>query len=620
MEKYFTIRNGRANLASTKNFSTLHIGCITPYLGTKDNVPRGYLLADGASYKTTDYPELFDIIGYTYGGSDGTFNVPNLCDGRFLEGSDTSGEYVEAGLPNIEGKWVADSVYTPYFEGTLTGAFSAEDNGQGVRRWGSNEGNGQNTFLFDASLSNAIYGNSDTVQPKSLRVLYIIKAFYTNEGTDSKNEVSDPIIDYVEGEIAEVETALPNIKKFASPSETARYITISGTTLGDIEVHSAYAGKYMFTSTGAKPIFFGTSTYLGYTLTGWAWSSDKTKLYLRVNGQRDFVISAFGSDGVEISDMTTTAPTDVTFNTTFNYNAYIDNSTSENTSTYSSAKIDTELNKKLHTYSYQWYGSHNRYVKLGSVPISTGSVSVGSLLVTLFASTTKIEEYPIGTINLNISSGASANAFNINGFSTIALNIPRTNNYYTPRIVVDKTSTHYVLYIDCSYNYLKVNCSILNSTNFTFGDFETASVLEGTEVWSSVTSDDIKYVGDLAKLDDSSNSTTSTWSSSKIASEINPAIDISKVFSDGMLNIATLCSTYGNGRYVIVGQGTAGNGSATIDIWTLVGNAISYIVNVTYSNRTSNIFVGYTYDNPTINFETGYINSCNHIAKVCTLA
>lgn len=421
-------------------------------------------------------------------------------------------------------------------------------------------------------------------------------------------------------EIAEVETALPNIKKFANPSGTARYITISGATLGDIEVHSAYAGKYMFTSTGAKPIFFGTSAYLGYTLTGWAWNSDKTKLYLRVNGHRDFVISAFGSDGVEISDMTTTAPTDVTFNVTFNYNAYIDNSISENTSTYSSAKIDTELNKKLHTYSKQWYGSHDRYVKLGSVPISTGSISVGSLLVTLFASSTKLEEYPVGTISLNISSGASVNAFNINGFSTIALNTPRADNYYTPRIVVDKTSTHYVLYIDCSYNYLKVNCSILNSTNFTFGDFETASDLEGTEVWSSVTSDDIKYVGYMAKLDDSSNgNTTSTWSSSKIASEINPVIDISKVFSNGTLNISTLCDTYGNGRYVIVGQGTAGNGSATIDIWTLASHAISYIVNVTYSNKTSNTFIGLTYENPTINFETSYLSACNHIAKVCTL-
>ena len=198
----------------------------------------------------------------------------------------------------------------------------------------------------------------------------------------------------------------------------------------------------------------------------------------------------------------------------------ISDTTSSATSTYSSVKIDTELNKKLTTYSKQWYGSHDKYVKLGSIPISTGSVSVGSLLVTLFASSTKLEEYPVGTINLNISSGAGVNAFNINGFSTIALNTPRTDNIYTPRIVVDKTSTHYVLYIDCSYNYLKIACSILNSTNFTFGDFETASALEGTEVWSSLTSDDIKYLGNIAKLDDSSTGdTTSTWSSSKIAQQ-----------------------------------------------------------------------------------------------------
>jgi len=120
--------------------------------------------------------------------------------------------------------------------------------------------------------------------------------------------------------------------------------------------------------------------------------------------------------------------------------------------------------------------------------------------------------------------------------------------------------------------------------------------------------------------DSSTGNTYSTWSSSKIASEINPTIDISKVFSDGVLDIAALSSTYGNGRYVVVGQGTTGNGSATIDIWTLASNAISYIVNVTYSNKTSNIFTGYTYDNPTINFETGFISGCNHIAKVCTLA
>ena len=111
---------------------------------------------------------------------------------------------------------------------------------------------------------------------------------------------------------------------------------------------------------------------------------------------------------------------------------------------------------------------------------------------------------------------------------------------------------------------------------------------------------------------------TFTWSNWSSVGSID--VDISKVFSNGALNIATLCSTYGNGRYVIVGQGTAGNGSATIDVWTLASQAISYIVNVTYSNKASNTFIGLTYENPTINFETGYLSACNHIAKVCTLA
>lgn len=44
------------------------------------NVPKGFLLCDGAAYSRTDYAELFEAIGTIYGEGDGstTFNVPNL--------------------------------------------------------------------------------------------------------------------------------------------------------------------------------------------------------------------------------------------------------------------------------------------------------------------------------------------------------------------------------------------------------------------------------------------------------------------------------------------------------------------------------------------------------------
>lgn len=43
-----------------------------------NDLPLNFLLCDGASYATADYPNLFNIIGYTYGGSGDNFNVPNF--------------------------------------------------------------------------------------------------------------------------------------------------------------------------------------------------------------------------------------------------------------------------------------------------------------------------------------------------------------------------------------------------------------------------------------------------------------------------------------------------------------------------------------------------------------
>lgn len=51
-------------------------GMITMYGGTI--APSGWLLCNGTGYSTTIYPALFAVIGYSYGGSGGTFNVPSL--------------------------------------------------------------------------------------------------------------------------------------------------------------------------------------------------------------------------------------------------------------------------------------------------------------------------------------------------------------------------------------------------------------------------------------------------------------------------------------------------------------------------------------------------------------
>lgn len=48
--------------------------------------PPGYLLCDGTSYLAADYPELFAVVGYLYGGAGANFNVPSLIN-RVVVGS-----------------------------------------------------------------------------------------------------------------------------------------------------------------------------------------------------------------------------------------------------------------------------------------------------------------------------------------------------------------------------------------------------------------------------------------------------------------------------------------------------------------------------------------------------
>lgn len=193
LKKSFLVRGNNIVGFSDKNFSTAPIGTVLSFAG--NTIPHGYLLADGASYKVADYPDLYAVIGNTYGGDTENFNVPNLVD-KFIEGSTTSGTEKEAGLPNITGSfvpWAYQNSLNP------SGAFSQSyTNVSAYDEYGANKGSQIN---FNASQSNSIYGNSDTVQPPALTMVYIIKAFHTNEGVDSG--VSDDVIEYVNNSLVD---------------------------------------------------------------------------------------------------------------------------------------------------------------------------------------------------------------------------------------------------------------------------------------------------------------------------------------------------------------------------------------------------------------------------------
>lgn len=63
---------------------TTPVGTIIAYGGA--NPPAGYLPCDGTTAQGTDHPDLFNILGNTWGASSGsTFRLPNLT-GKFLRG------------------------------------------------------------------------------------------------------------------------------------------------------------------------------------------------------------------------------------------------------------------------------------------------------------------------------------------------------------------------------------------------------------------------------------------------------------------------------------------------------------------------------------------------------
>lgn len=129
---------------------------------------EGWLLCDGTSYSVSNYPNLFNVIGYTFGGSEDNFNVPN-CSGKFLQ-MDTSksiGQLIEAGLPNITGNLRIEAQVSE-----ANGAFFSSSS---INYSGNRTSSSLGVITFKASNSSAVYGNSDTVQPPAIIVNYFIK-------------------------------------------------------------------------------------------------------------------------------------------------------------------------------------------------------------------------------------------------------------------------------------------------------------------------------------------------------------------------------------------------------------------------------------------------------------
>jgi microcystin-dependent protein len=61
------------------------VGSIIPFGGPLSSVPAGWLPCDGTQLNRTNYTQLYNVIGYSWGGNGDVFNIPDLR-GYFLRG------------------------------------------------------------------------------------------------------------------------------------------------------------------------------------------------------------------------------------------------------------------------------------------------------------------------------------------------------------------------------------------------------------------------------------------------------------------------------------------------------------------------------------------------------
>jgi len=134
--------------------------------------PNGHIFYDIADKATVD--EIFSQRGEAWFYGVDTENerifLPRGTRSQYTVNTDETGDYVEAGLPNITGTMVGD-----ISEGVATGALKIDTIYSSPMWQGSVNVARMRNWSLDASLSNPVYGKSDTVQPYATKkLLYIV--------------------------------------------------------------------------------------------------------------------------------------------------------------------------------------------------------------------------------------------------------------------------------------------------------------------------------------------------------------------------------------------------------------------------------------------------------------
>lgn len=270
------------------------------YFSTNPNIPTGSLPLFGGEYSRTTYADLWSWVqeqaGYLlteeewqakasanegnvpyYSSGDGstTFRVPSLmCWVRGANGIEEVGSYLSAGLPNITGQIQYGGV-TGLFYGPndAVGAFKSEDDDKKSNGLETRSGTSYGA-KFNASYCSSIYGNSDTVQPKSIVGMWLVKAYgtVTNVGSTDVSAIAQGLTELETRASEHANKDLSNLSEEGKVAFSPNYAGAISVNRVDNKVNfTAPSCGYLIGSFFSQDELYVNGVAIGFTqaFTGW---------------------------------------------------------------------------------------------------------------------------------------------------------------------------------------------------------------------------------------------------------------------------------------------------------------------------------------------------------------
>ncbi|MFC2527503.1 MAG: phage tail protein [Campylobacter sp.] len=135
--------------------------------------PAGFLPADGRRLQKSEYIELFDVIGYTYGGSGEHFNLPKFNDGKFIRG--TGGNAASLGIAQDDAiRNITGAMGTILSQGGHDGKLIFQTSAGSMTDEGTRRTHLCNTYTLNFDASRAVPVASEN-RPYNMSVIILIK-------------------------------------------------------------------------------------------------------------------------------------------------------------------------------------------------------------------------------------------------------------------------------------------------------------------------------------------------------------------------------------------------------------------------------------------------------------